>query len=140
MEFWLSGEVDSDVSTSFRAARNEVMEAANGAVRNVEVGPVKEWTFIAIIRSVDDPRYSEVTKFHRRNSTLEFRLRIDHADFLRADAHGASRLIMAGLLRSVEAAKTVAPPGVDLDRITQELLAVALANDWISVKQSHGPD
>ena len=48
--------------------------------------------------------------------------------------------IMAGLLRSVEAAKTVAPPGVDLDRITQELLAVALANDWISVNHSSGPD
>jgi len=131
MEFWLSGEVDSDVSTAFRAARNEVMEAANGAIRNLHVGPVKEWAFIAIIRSVDSPFYTELTTYHRRDSSLEFRLKIDHADFKRADDRGASRLMMAALLRSAHEAKTVAPPGVDLDLITNELVAVAVANDWI---------
>jgi hypothetical protein len=140
MEFWLSGEVDSDVSTAFRSARNDVMEAANRAIRNLDVGPVKEWAFIAIIRSVDSPLYPEVTTYRRRDSSLEFRLKIDHGDFKRADDRGASLLMMAGLLRSAEAAKTVAPSGVDLDRITQELLAVALANDWISVDLSHGPN
>lgn len=131
MEFWLSGEVQSDVADAFRPALVDVENALNEAFTDLDVGPLKTWGFIAIIREAESPLYPEVRKYHKRDSSLEFRLVIEHDVFKRSDDVLARHLLMAALLRSVNYARKLAPAAVDLDRINQVMLDVAHANGWI---------
>lgn len=131
VKFWLSGEVQADVSDVYIGALKEIRNALNEAVGDLDVGPVGTWGFIAIIREVDTAAYDEVMTYHRGEGRFEFRLRIDHGEFFRSDQLGKRRLVMTALLRSVQEARTVAPAAVDLDRIEQAMLIVAQAHDWI---------
>lgn len=131
MKFWLSGEVQADVSDAYIGALKEIRDALNDAVGDLDVGPVATWGFIALIREVDTAAYDEVKKYHRGERSFEFRLRIDHGEFIRSDQLGKRRLLMTALLRSVQEARIVAPAAVDLHRIEQAMLIVAQARDWI---------
>lgn len=131
MKFWLSGEVQADASDGYMEAMKDVEAALNTGMGDLEIPQLKSWDFIAIIRQLDSPTYNELKRYHSRDASLEFRLKIDHGEFVRADPLGARRLLMESLLRSVEEARTVVPAGMDLMRIGLEMLAVAKANAWL---------
>jgi len=99
----MSGEVDVDVYDSYRLARKVVEETVNDKIRSVKLSaPINQWAFIAIIRERDDPNYDEIFKRHRKDQSLEFRLKIDHKSFKERTSKERELMIVEALRRSVE--------------------------------------
>lgn len=90
MKLWMSGEVEADAFDALRHARLAVQTAFNERFGTTDYGGgISEWAYIAMIGAGRiTPSYPEVKRYHRRDGSLEFRLRIDHATFLVADPTG----------------------------------------------------
>ena len=102
MKIWMSGEIQSDIAAGHRNARKEVEGAFNAffAERDFGAGLI-ELAFITIIRNLDSADYGEIRQYSRRRRTAEFRLKISHEVFLKADDRGQVRLLAASVLRAV---------------------------------------
>jgi Immunity protein 44 len=101
-KFWWSGEVQADVADTYTEAMKAVDAELNRLLDGVLFGgKVDEWAFIAIIREGNSPDYREIARKSSRGKSLEFRLKMSHADFLAAHARQRISLIFKALSRSV---------------------------------------
>ena len=66
------------------------------------MAPYETWAFIPIIKHIDHPNYGEIKKKKDdKRKILEFRLKIDHAEFKAADRKCKEILLLDALDRSV---------------------------------------
>jgi hypothetical protein len=108
MHFWLSGEVNHDVADACRVVRNKLEADLNSALLGRDYGcSVDEWALIFIVLPTNDSRYAEVRKFWKKRRVVEFRLQVDHAAFLSADAHGRMKLLCESIIRSIDLASSL---------------------------------
>jgi Immunity protein 44 len=108
MKFWFSAEIDSDVGEAQRLISNAVEAALNDALSAVAMGDgVAKWYVIFMI-SKDAHKvlgWPERQRYTKRDSSFEFRLKIDHAAFAAADDAAKRRMMLEVILGSIEWAK-----------------------------------
>ena len=102
MKLWMSAEIQVDVESAYRHCANAIEAEVNRLLDGVALeDKPAEWAFIAIIRREDHPDYDEVVKKSSRGKSLEFRLKVPHADFSSASRGQQIGLIFGALARSV---------------------------------------
>lgn len=102
MKLWISAEADIDVADKYRSVRQFIEQKVNEFLTTVCIeNEFEKWAFIAIIRS-DQGWGTEVVKQHKKRKVLEFRLKIDHGDFLQGDFEQCVNLMKDSLLCSVK--------------------------------------
>lgn len=125
MKLWMSGEVDLDVSDSYREARNAVEARINEKLSRITIEPsFDKWAFIGIIRKEDHPDYVEISKKDVRKRVLEFRLKINHDEFKNADPGKEQMMIMDALDRSLDLMTELSVPTSDRDALRSILTDV----------------
>lgn len=129
--FWMTAEIQRDVSPQFSMALCEIEPALNSVVDPTDYGALKKWYFIAIIRKLDSVAYGEIKKYRKKSQEFEFRLVIDHATFKAADDLGKRKLIMASILRSIDEMRKLVPKGIDYERLEGDVRGVAAAKGWL---------
>ena len=129
--FWMSAEIQRDVSPQYTAALNEIEPALNAIIETSDYGTLARWSFIAIILDDGDPYYGEVKRYHKKTRVFEFRLKTDHATFKAADDLGKRKLIMASILRSIDEMRQLVPKGIDYGRLESDVRAVAASKGWL---------
>ena len=122
MELWMSEEIMADVGRAYMVTRKAIKEAVNEQLRNCPLSTsFKEWTFIAIVLDEDDPDYPEIAKKHVKRKVLEFRLKINHDEFLSASESGRTKLIFDALKRSVNLMSELGVSAEDREKLSKAL-------------------
>jgi hypothetical protein len=102
MKLWMAAEADFDVIDAFREARKNIEDKINVKLIDLPLeNPFEKWAFIAMIRSEGDWA-NEVAKKNLKNRVLEFRLKIDHGEFIKGDSVKHEELLLMALRRSVD--------------------------------------
>lgn len=123
MKLWMSGEIQHDVAEGYREARLVVQSKVNERLQGITLNTnLDQWAFIGIIRPDDHPDYQEVKKFDKRHRTIEFRLKIDHAQFLSGSHAERVVLIIQALMRSVDLMNSLGIDSDDIDKLKSLLL------------------
>jgi len=98
----MSGEIMADVDDAYQRLSNRIEASVNEALGSLSLHTeFEEWTFIAIILPPGVLDYREITRRHIKRKVLEFRLRIDHKQFLHATEPERVALIIDALERSI---------------------------------------
>lgn len=93
--------MSADIGDSFRVVRNRVVSAVNGVIMSKSYDlPLDSWDCIAIVR--DDEHFVERVRYSTKRRDMDFRLRIDHAEFKAASPQQQATLIFNMLRRSLE--------------------------------------
>jgi len=122
MILWTSGEIMDDVGNEFRCVRNLLENAVNEYISERDYGEgLIEWDYIAIILDFEDPTYKEVTKYRKKRREAEFRLKIDHSEFLAADKARKVWLMSESLIRSIKMMPEIGVKDVDFDRLLEDV-------------------
>lgn len=101
MKLWIGAEGSADIADSFRVARNRVESAVNDVIMPKSYDlPLDSWDCIAIIR--DDEHFAERFKYSPKRRDMDFRLRIDHAEFKATSPQQQITMIFNMLRRSLE--------------------------------------
>jgi hypothetical protein len=125
MKLWISAELDGDVAEKHQAAWKTVQEAINRRLKGHKfTSPWKSWDFISVIMS-DRGFYEEVAKKSKKDKSLEFRLKIDHAKFLKASQKQANKMLLEALARSVEKMAKMEVTDEDVEFLKATLAEVA---------------
>lgn len=99
-KFWWSGETQADVGDAFAKTMKAIAAELNRLLADFSFGgKVEQWAFIPIIREEDSPAYDEVIKKSSRGKTLEFRLKIPHAEFFAGSQNQRISLILHAFAR-----------------------------------------
>lgn len=99
----MSAEVSTDVNAAYHSARRLVQDEVNLLLEHVSLPDVRPgWDVIAIILDFDDPKYGEVIRESPDGKSYEFRLKIDHDEFLSADEDRHIKLVLKMLSRSIQ--------------------------------------
>src|SRR5262249_37655669 len=110
-KFWWSGEIQADVAEPYSQAMRIINEELNRLMVDISLGgKVEQWAFIAIILNEQSSIYDEVVKKSERGKTLEFRLKIPHAQFLSASPSQRMSLVFGALSGSVELMEKLGVP------------------------------
>ncbi len=133
MKLFMSGEIQADVTDEYSNASNEIEELLAPLLRPRDYGPgLKGWYDIVMITPWrDDKNYPEVKKYSKRNKEVEFRLRINHRAFKRADALGKRKLICKSLLRSIKLMSKMNIPDFDHARFSSDVTAFFEKHGWL---------
>ncbi len=133
MKLFVSGETQGDIYDEFRVARNEIEDALAVFLQKRDYGSgLKGWYEIPMITPWrDDKNYPEVKKYSKRNKEVEFRLRINHRAFKRADALGKRKLICKSLLRSIKLMSKMNIPDFDHARFSSDVTAFFEKHGWL---------
>lgn len=123
MKLWMSGEIQHDIAEGYRQARLVVQSKVNERLQRITLNTnVDQWAFIGIILPDDHPDYQEVKKFDKRHRTIEFRLKIDHAQFLSGSHAERIVLIIQALRRSVDLMNALGVDSDDIDKLKTILM------------------
>jgi len=102
MELWIGAEVQDDVYDKHVAARRLLQERVNSRLKDADLrGAWVKWAFVSIIMRKADA-YKEVARKDTKGQVIEFRLRIDHAQFKRATQPAANRMLLEALARCLD--------------------------------------
>jgi hypothetical protein len=132
MKIWMSGEIQSDIAEGYDRARKQIEAAFNRSFAERDFGEgLVELAYIAIIRKIDSPDYGEVKKYSKRDRSAEFRLKIPHEIFLRANDHERTRLVAASVLRAVGLLRDLKIKNFDHPTFDAEFTAFSRRMGWI---------
>jgi hypothetical protein len=134
MKFWMSGEIQSDVSDAFRRSCNKIEPSLNGFLEHKNYGKgLVKWSFIAIILSENGPKgYNEVKRYNKRDKTCEFRLLVDHGRFRDGGTKEHNAMICEALLRSLSLLAAMKVPDFDLSALQADFLEHGRNQGWLS--------
>jgi hypothetical protein len=125
MKLWISAEIDEDVDAKHQLVWKPIQEAVNRRLLTHKfTSPWKRWVFISIIMS-DTEFYKEVAKKSKKDKVLEFRLKIDHAKFLKASQKQAGKMLLDALARSVEKMRKMEVTEADVEFLNATLAEVS---------------
>jgi hypothetical protein len=136
MKFWMSGEVQDDVSYDFCRLLNRVEASLNSFLENRSYGSgLLEWNFIPIILPEDGPSgLKEVKRYKKRDKTCEFRLRVDHARFKESDSRQQTILFCEALLRSLALLESMNIKDFDVSALRVDFVDFAKQHEWLVMK------
>ncbi|EIF51637.1 Imm44 family immunity protein [Sulfurovum sp. AR] len=144
MKLWMSSEtsrevLNEDQSTQLRLARNFVKDKINLKIEDISYEiPLDSWDCIIVM--MGDDSFEERTIYSMKKRDMDFRLKIDHAEFNSTDALGQQKLIFEMLMRSLDLLKekfTKVKPKLphtiydELENLKADVLSVANSNGWI---------
>lgn len=121
LRFWMSGEIQGDIDdASYIAARKAVEQAVNAQLGERDYGRgLKLWAYLSIILNPEiDRYYPEVKRYSKRKKEVEFRLKIDHNQFVHGDHKTHLRLLAESVLRSLDLMQEMNIKDLDLDKLT----------------------
>ncbi|MGP9314091.1 Imm44 family immunity protein [Yersinia pseudotuberculosis] len=102
MKLWVSSEADIDVAELYRETRIFIEKQVNSNLDEITFDhDYDKWAFIVMIR--DSKNWAdEVAKRHIKRKVLEFRLKIDHNEFLNGNFSQRANLFLDALQRSID--------------------------------------
>lgn len=101
MKLWMSSEQMHECHENMDIQR-EIKPRINELIKDCALGDYREWAVITMILNEDGPDYKEVVRRSLKNKELEFRLKIDYYDFMKADYNHKKKLVLKLLLRSLD--------------------------------------
>ncbi|MGD9155847.1 MAG: Imm44 family immunity protein [Bacillota bacterium] len=132
MILWMSGEVMEDVGESSRLASNEIEEYINEHLQSIDYGPeVEKWAYIAIILPAKDEFLTEIYKYHKRRKVAEFRLKVDHDKFIKANQLEQRKMLCESLLRSITLFPQIKIKNFDYKRLETDFARIAKEKGWL---------
>jgi hypothetical protein len=123
LRFWMSGEIQSDVGYAHQEAWKPIEGHINECVGERDYGEgLKLWAYIAVILNEEtDSYYPEIKRYRKREKEVEFRLKINHKEFLEGDSNTHIRLLAQSVLRSLELMKGMHIKDFDLDSLITDV-------------------
>ncbi|RQO64365.1 hypothetical protein DBR43_33065 [Pedobacter sp. KBW06] len=105
MKLWISGEIDSIVSDSFRVVRNYIEKNINNILASNNYGDgVLSWDVIVVISK---DKGKEVFKYNKKNKETDIHVILDIDRFKTSDSLGRKMLLLDSLIYSVERLSTL---------------------------------
>lgn len=102
MKFWFSGELQRDIAKAYGAVSTEIEARLNEELGAKSYSPdLEKLAFLPVIMQTEMPEFGEVKKYHKKDKSAEFRLKIDYQTFKNADAAEKKSLFKKSLLRAV---------------------------------------
>ena len=133
MRLWMSSEVWREVADAEHQARQAIVHVVNDRIDAVDYGSgVVEWAYLSMITPPGIGYEKERKWYHRVRRVLEFRLKIDYAQFAGADPQGCQRLMIASMRRSLQLAGEMRIPDCDVARLRKDFDALASERDWLT--------
>ena len=102
MKLWMSAEEMEECGKENSIIRNEIEPRINELIKHCKLGNYVEWAVITIILNENGPDYKEIVRRSLKNKELEFRLKINYYDFMKADYKLKKRYVLEVLLRSLD--------------------------------------
>jgi hypothetical protein len=133
MKFWMSGEIQADVSDAFRPLCNRIEASLNDGLAGRDYGGgLLKWNYVAIILSDDGPKgYIEVNRYNKRDKSCEFRLKVDHDQFKDGDTKTRATMLCESLLRSLSLLESMNVPSVDVKALQEDFTNIARRQEWL---------
>jgi hypothetical protein len=134
MQLWMSGELMRDVGDAYSKVLNIVEPTMNTVFRQRDYGEgLRQWAFIAmILGELGPPDYKEIKRYHKRDKSCEFRLRIDYDAFREAHLSERFTLVCEALLRSLSLMEDMKIPDVNVKALRDDFVSTARANGWLT--------
>lgn len=101
MKLWMSSEQMHECSDNQKIQR-EIEPRINELIKNCKLGNYMQWVVITIILNENGPDYKEIIRRSIKNKVLEFRLKIDYYDFMKADYKLKKKYVLEVLLKSID--------------------------------------
>ena len=118
----MSGEVMADVVDAHREARTVIESQLNSFFADRQYGSgLAKLAFISIISSLGSPWFPEIRRYNKRTKTAEFRLAIDHEQFLNASPTKQQALLAQALLRAGQGLKDLNIPAFSQPEFLEDL-------------------
>ena len=109
-KFYRSSEAHITIDEKLTPIQKEVGLKINNLLYGKNYGiSIENWRYLSIINPrsfYDDGFFRETNRYSKKEHSVEFRLRINYLDFLKADTKKAYELICKSILRSVDIAET----------------------------------
>lgn len=137
MKLWLSAEMYDPVGDSVRIVSNKIENTFNQAFARKNYGQgVEEWAYAAIIfpPEIDGYKvegYTEYRRYHKKEKSIEFRLRIDYFQFRDGDESVQTKLICEALIRSLERLDKNPIPDFDHLGLKSDFVEFCKKQKWI---------
>ncbi|MGG8094669.1 Imm44 family immunity protein [Klebsiella aerogenes] len=124
MKLWISSEADIDVAEQYREVRYFLEPEINKYLEEIVFdNNYDKWAYVAMIR--DNKNWAvEIAKKHVKRKVLEFRLKIDHGDFLNGNFYQRVALFIDALQRSIEKMEKLGVSENDRDKLSVILESV----------------
>lgn len=131
MRLWMSGEVWHEIAEAFRFARFEIEAKVNEWLADRDYGSgLVELAFIPMVTPPGIGYPNERKLFRRRERQLECRLKLDYPDFASGSPSRQRQLVVAGILRCLEIARSKRIPEFETDRLITEFRRFATEQGW----------
>lgn len=101
MKLWMSSEQMHECEENIDII-NEIEPRINELIKDCTLGDYVEWAVITIIINEKGPDYKEIVRRSLKNKELEFRLKIDYYDFIKADYKLKKKYVLEVLLKSID--------------------------------------
>lgn len=123
LRFWMSGEIEGDVYDAYDKAEKTVETEVAQCIQHKDYGGgLRLWAYLAIILdSKTAPYYPEVKRYSQRKKEVEFRLKINHQEFLEGSPETQLKLMAESVLRSLYLMPEIGVKDVDLEQLTEDV-------------------
>ncbi|MDX2045472.1 MAG: Imm44 family immunity protein [Chitinophagaceae bacterium] len=124
MKIWIGGEVDSDISESFRIIRNKIESAINYIISDKHYGDgLVSWDIIIVIKK-NDGKFS--FKYNKRKKETDIRLPIKYDLFNNSTEKKRKEIVLISLLDCLEILKRSKMIDIDFDELNEDLKKITL--------------
>ena len=131
MKLWISGEIMAEVADAYREARKDVERLFNDNLGDRSYGEsVQRIKLIGILMDGDDPKFAEVSKYHKREKDAEFRLKLDYLAFRDGPDLQRRRLVAGAVLRAIKMLPQLSP-ACDSSRLAADFVEAAEGRAWL---------
>lgn len=122
MKLWISGEIDSIVSDSFRITRNYLELSVNNILASKDYGSgILSWDIIMI---VSKDKGKETYKYSKKNREVDVHLVIDIDRFKASDSLTKKILLVDALIYSLEKISNLNIPNFNYEELKKDLLSL----------------
>jgi hypothetical protein len=131
MKIWMSGEVQDEVDDKYATARRLIEKSFNDFFLGKTFGAgLSHLAYLAIILKFESVDYSEVKKYRKKKSSVEFRLKISYEECLSAGPQEMISLVATSVRRAIGLLEDMNIPDFDCTAFNAEYLALAKSEGW----------
>jgi Immunity protein 44 len=127
MKFFMSAEVQADVSFDFMNISNEIEQGLKSLETNNYGDSVEHISIISICVNLT-PEFEEAgffkerVKYSKKNKDADIRLRMDHTTYKTADMETKKLLILKNVVRSIRALQLKIKKGFDGNSLERDII------------------
>lgn len=127
MKFFMSSEVDVDISEDFRIVRNEVEQKIKLLESKNYGDNIVELSIIPIVVNLTPELeeagfFKERVKYSKKNKETDIRLRINHTAFKEADKETQKLMVISNVIQSIKALHLKVKTGFDAFSLEKDIL------------------